>query len=165
MSPGPPTLRTTTALVAGIVQIQPGFDVTPFIYFANNITTQVCTYPQPWQSSREFFAYTDGFINSQMELIERWLSAHYYAGYDNQLVAAKAGTAAVRFQQKIDYDLRNTEYGQAAMIFDFQGNLASWNNTAKVKKRVKVGIWATKTRWFPGDVDFGGLWADLTVEQ
>lgn len=160
---GPPSLRTTPGLVAGIVQVQAGFDVTPFIYAANNLTTNACTYPLLGTNPNDFPPYTDGFVDSQMELIERWLSAHFYSIYSNQLTNAKAGTVQVGFQYKIDLGLKVTMYGQMAMMLDVYGNLAAISNTQNIKRKIKVSILAMgrENRW-PGCV---ADWADLTVDQ
>jgi hypothetical protein len=141
----PPTPRTTPALVMGIIDTQTGVDLTPFIAIANELTTDVCGCS----------GYTDGYVGSRMELIERWLSAHFYTVFDNQLVAAKAGTVSVVYQQKIDYGLRTSMYGQQAMILDTKANLAKVENSALVKRKIKVSVgWAGNRRW-PGDVSFG----------
>jgi hypothetical protein len=152
----PPSVRTTSALVMGIIQTETGIDLTPFIATANMLVTGLCSNS----------GYSDGFVGSQLELIERWVSGHVYTIFDNQLVSARAGTAAVTFQQKIDFDLRTSMYGQMAIMLDFQGNLARWCNSAKTKRQIRVGVFAAgRNRNWPGDVDFGSLWADLTVEQ
>lgn len=163
-----PTPRTTSALVEAIVDINPGLDLTPYIVAANQITTGVCTYQTPKHPCPgRPIPYTDGFIGSQMEIIERWLAAHFYGVYDALLSASRALDASVQFQFKIAYDLRNTRYGQQAIMLDFQGNLAKWNNSAGVLKRIKISMgWlGTDRRCWPGDVDFGGQWADLTICQ
>lgn len=150
-----PTPRTTPTLVAGIVDVQVGFDVSPFIYSANSIVTSVCSNS----------GYTDGFVNSQMELIERWLSAHFYTIFDNQLSMAKAGTANVGFQFKVDLGFNCSMYGQQAMRVDTAGNLAAMNNTATIKRVINVSIgWLGKRCGYgwPGGDPF---WSDLTVEQ
>lgn len=125
-----PTLRTTAALVAGIIQIQEGVDVTPFIVTANMLTTDVCGAS----------GYSDDGEGSKMELIERWLSAHFYTIFDNQLSHAKAGSVAVGFQNKINYGLSNSMYGQQAIRLDTDGNLAALDNAALTTKRIRVSI-------------------------
>lgn len=159
---GPATPRTTPTLVAGIVQVTAGVDVTPYIYAANLLTTNVCTYPKPGQNPK-LLPYSDGFINSQMELIERWLSAHMYSINSNQLSQAKAGSVAVGFQYKVDLNLNATMYGQQAMLLDQYGGLAAWNNTSKTKRQINVRIVALARggRW-PGDIDD---WAACTLDS
>lgn len=145
--PTPATPRTTDALVRGIIQVQDGVDLTPFIRFANQLTTDVCTYPKVGQDPLLFLPYEDGFENSKMELIERWLAAHAYTIFDNQLSAAKAGTISVGFQHKIDMGLKASMYGQQAIMLDNYGGLAAWDNTAKTKRQIKLGIVWLGTDW------------------
>jgi hypothetical protein len=151
-----PTPRTTPALVEGIIQTSPNVDLTPFIAIANNLTTNVCGNS----------GYSDGYVGSTMELIERWLSAHFYTIYDNQLSMAKAGTVAVGFQYKVDYGLKNSMYGQQVLILDTAANLAKLTNSADVKRNIKVSVaWlgTDRNRGYWGDL--WGQLTDLTVEQ
>lgn len=154
-----PTPRTTPALVEGIIDVQAGTDLTPFIATANMLVTAICTYPNSTTPN----PYTDGFAGSQMELIERWLSAHFYAIFDAQLTTAKAGTAGVGFQYKIDYGLKLTMWGQTAIMLDYLGGLAAWDNTAQIKRIIKVGIFWMGSRWCFNPLGFPD--ADLTVGQ
>lgn len=141
------TYRTTPALVSGIVQTQEGVDLTPFIATGNMLTTAICGNYNP--------PYTDGFVGSQMELIERWLSGHFYTIYDNQLAAAKAGSVNVVYQTKIDFGLMNSMQGQQAMMLDTGGGLASWNNLAKTKRTIKISAaWLGKPVIPPGYPDW-----------
>jgi hypothetical protein len=155
--PGPPTPRTTPTLVEGIIEVQTGIDLTPFIQMANDIVTRVCGNS----------GYTDGYVGSTMEMIERWLSAHFYTVFDNQLAAAKAGTASVAFQYKVDYGFKSSMYGQQAMRLDTAGGLAKLDNSTNIKRQIKIRIdfiGRDPHRRFPGEVD-GDQWADLTVVQ
>lgn len=152
-----PPYRTTQALVQGIITTQKGVDLTPFIATANEITTDICgVYPVP---------YSDGYVGSRMELIERWLSAHFYSIFDMQLSHAKAGTVAVGYQYKIDLGLKCTMYGQQAIMLDTGGGLAAYDNTAMTKRKINVSIgWLGRKRhwyWDGGQ----GEWSDMTTEQ
>lgn len=141
-----PTPRTTDALVRGIIQVQDGVDLEPFIRMANQLTTDNCTYPKPGQDPELYPAYTDGFEGSKMELIERWLSAHCYTIFDNQLSRAKAGTVGVGFQFKIDLGLKASMYGQQVLRLDNFGGLAALDNTVNTQRKIKVSItWLGQT--------------------
>ncbi len=136
-----PTPRTTPELVRGIIDAQADVDLTPFIATANLLVNVVCAAS----------GYTDGYVGSQMELIERWLSAHFYTVFDNQLTAAKAGTVSVHYQNKIDYGLKSSIYGQQAILLDTAGNLAALENTAQIKRKINVAIlWGGVRRCWPG---------------
>lgn len=134
------------------MDVQVGVDLTPFIIAANSLTTNVCGNS----------GYEDDGIGSLMEMIERWLAAHFYTILDNQLSAAKAGTVAVRYQHHVQFFLMNSMYGQQAMVLDWKGNLAAMMNTAAVKKRIRVDIiWLGKHRCNP--LLNGAL--DVTIEM
>jgi hypothetical protein len=163
MAGSPPTPRTTADLVKGIIQVQVGVDVTPFIATANELTTDVCTYTVDQDGNP--IAYTDGYVGSRMELIERWLAAHFYTIFDNQLSAARAGTVAVGYQLKVDFGLKNSMYGQQAMMLDTNGGLAKYDNSLKVKRKIKVSLgWLGCHRRFLGE-EGDPIWSDLTVVQ
>lgn len=154
----PAPYRTTSVLVQGIIQTAAGVDLTPFIAAANMLVTNVCTY--------QLNPYSDGFVGSQMELIERWLAAHFYTAYDAQLVAAKAGSAGASFQYKIDYNLGSSVWGQQAMILDQRGSLAKFNNSMRTKRRVRIGVWGPGCHhrgWWLGDYEGG--FELITIEQ
>jgi hypothetical protein len=152
MPGSPPIPRTTEDLVRGIIDTQAGKDLTPFIAIANQLTTDVCGAS----------GYTDGFVGSKMELIERWLSAHFYTVFDNQLTHAKAGTVTVGYQTKIDLGLKTSMYGQQALILDTDLNLAALENLAQTKRRVRLRmIWMGKRRW-PGDMND---WDIATIQE
>jgi hypothetical protein len=176
---GPPTPRTTAALVEGIIDVQAGTDLTPFIASGNMLCTALCTYPAvapiTIRGNRRVpdpspvpTPYTDGFIGSQMELIERWLSAHFYAVYDTQLTYTKAGAAAAGFQYKIDYGLKSTKWGQTAIMLDYLGNLAAWDNTSQTRRRITLRVESLgdrRCRWFWNYGYDGFPCADLTIVQ
>lgn len=124
-----PAPRTTAELVGKIVDVDEGVDVTPFIRAATMLTTRACGAS----------GYTDDGEDSEMEVIERWLAAHFYQISNNPLAFARAGSVAASFQYKVNYDLRNTEYGQQAMMLDTAGNLAALNNANQTRKKVTIG--------------------------
>jgi hypothetical protein len=128
--------RTTAALVGGIVEVEPGHDLTPFIDAANLLVTDQCT------------GYDPAYSDSHLEIIERWLAAHCYRmGYTRMVVAQGVwGAANERFDaQELKLMLNNTPYGQQAMAFDTGGNLAALNNALQdVKKSLGGG---TRISW------------------
>jgi hypothetical protein len=153
--------RTTAALVEAIVEVQTGIDPQPFIDFASELLTDVCTSANPdWRE--HFVAYTDGYIGSRMELIERWLAAHFYTIFDNQLSSAKAGSVAVGYQYKIGLGLKSSRYGVAAMTLDTYRLLAKLDNAVEKERRVKVSVgWLGRRRGWGGEI--GDV--DLTTEM
>lgn len=161
--PGPPP-RTTAALVQGIISTQTGFDVTPFITAANVIVNNILItlYGQQNPSAGGAAAYDDTGVGSTMELIERWLSAHLYTIFDNQLAAAKAGTVNVRYQWKTDLNLQASMYGQQVALLDYLGLISAVANTAKTKRVIVLKMeWLGRRHHHCDSPD----WADITIVQ
>lgn len=108
--------RTTAAAVKEIIEVDDtllvgtGGDVLdPFIETANALVTEVC---KPL-----------GYDDTRLELIERWLSAHFYAIRDPRRASEGAGTVQETFQHQLDLNLSVTTYGQQAMMLDTLGGL------------------------------------------
>lgn len=126
MSNVPPTARTNRRLVIGILDTpNMSADYSPYILSANTLTTGVClpgvTNPQ--------VHYTDGYVGSNMELIERWLSAHFYCIFDPRS-SFNQGPDFISdtIESKIDLGLKVTRYGQQALLMDYGGYLAAMEN-------------------------------------
>ncbi len=129
--------RTTPTLVAGIIKIKKGMDVTPFIAAANSLTTNICGAA----------GYSDGYEGSTMELIERWLAAHSYTIFDNPLSMARAGSVGAGYQYKVDLCLDSSMYGQMALLLDTKGLLAATSNTAKIIRKIQISMtWLGRNR-------------------
>jgi len=109
--------RTTSDAVEAIIDVQTGEDLTPFITIANELVTELL--------AGEHDA-------TRLELIERWLSAHFYTVKDPRAEYEKAGEVAQRLQSKVDIGLRTSHYGQTAIILDTSGLLSSYSD-GKVK--------------------------------
>lgn len=65
--------------------------------------------------------------SSNLELIERWLAAHFYAHADQLMQTKSTGRAGATFQGKTAMMLNSTQYGQTAMVMDFTGELRKMN--------------------------------------
>lgn len=147
---------TTPTLVQGLIDTDPTVDLTPFIASADSLIVNVCL--PSYQA-----IMIDPNLSALMELIERWLSAHFYTILDNQLQMAKAGQGHVIFMQKIDYGLKCSMYGQQAMRLDYLGLLAALDNTTNIKRQINLGMfWMGVSRCYPG---YLGDWSDITIEQ
>ncbi len=108
-------VRTTEAAVEGIIEVDTNISLTPFIEVANVLVTQCCT------------DLTTEYSASILELIERWLSAHFYTVRDMRAMSEKAGLVSEKKQSKVDLGFSTSHYGQHAMMIDYQGGLASLN--------------------------------------
>jgi hypothetical protein len=118
-------VRTTPALVAGIIEADATIGLDPFIFTASELVTEVCAIA--------------GYTVERLELIERWLSAHFYAIRDPRTTNEKAGSVGATYESKVDLNLALTRYGQQAMVLDTKGGLAQLNIVMSVGRR-KVGV-------------------------
>src|SRR4051794_18310599 len=111
---------TTAPLVAGIINVKAGVDVQPYIDSAHAIVIGVCT--------------SSLYTMDLLELIERWLSAHFYdINYPRNYLATAGGTGGSATEQKesvkTELGLNNTKYGQQALRVDIYGSLAAFENS------------------------------------
>ena len=80
-----------------------------------------------------------------LELIETWLSAHFYATRDPRPVDEKAGSVSQQNQSKVDLGFNNSHYGQDAMTVDTSGWLGRLNNKIKKGGRSTAGVTSLAT--------------------
>lgn len=111
-------VRTTSALVEAIVEVDEDISLNPFIEAANALVTEICAPVTTYDAAR-------------LELIERWLSAHFYCIREERPVLEKADVVSERAQSKVDLGFDVTHYGQMAMRLDTAGGLAALNEEAK----------------------------------
>jgi hypothetical protein len=116
---GPATTdyRTTVALVSGIIEVEAGITVTPFIEAANALVTELCAPVTDYDATR-------------LELIERWLAAHFYAIRDPRRSSESVGPVKEAYQYKVKVGLQVTTYGQQVMLLDTEGALARLNRSS-----------------------------------
>lgn len=113
-------IRTTDAAVKLIIKTKASISLTPFIEVASNLVDRC--------------AVDSGYSAATLELIERWLSAHFYAIRDMRRDSEQVGTVQQDFQFKVDLGFSVTMYGQQAMLIDKEGNLAALN------RRIQDGV-------------------------
>lgn len=118
--------RTTSNAVGEIIEVDSSISVTPFIEAASALVDDVCV--------------NSGYAATKLELIERWLAAHFYAIRDPRAVQEQAGSVRATYQSKVDLGLNTTHYGQMAMQLDTAGNLSTHNASAVKGKRRAVGV-------------------------
>lgn len=127
------TVRTTAAAVNKIRSVvdddtDMAEQLEPFIETANSLVTELCT--------------SGSLSDERLELIERWLSAHFYSlQVDARLTLSETvGPLTETFFGKVGYALNQTPYGQQAMLLDTTGALARWNNNVIKGVPSKAGI-------------------------
>ncbi len=133
------SVRTTNAAVQKIIEVDTGIvenddDMSPFIETASALVDQVCA------TSTQADGVTPFYTSTMLELIERWLAAHFYAVRDKRASAEKAGSVSVNYESKVDLYLANTSYGQQAMMLDIRGGLAALNRLPTMAGRVNAGV-------------------------
>lgn len=121
-------IRTTELAVAGIAEVDPLISVTPFIEVASNLVDDLLTDTPP------------GYSATKLELIERWLSAHFYHIRDKAVASEQAGSVNQSFQFRLGLNLAVTMYGQQAMMIDTAGLLAAASKRAELGLNPTVGV-------------------------
>lgn len=126
--------RTDASAVEAIIETEDAISLVPFIEVANNLVTRVC--------ATEDSEYDD----ATLELIERWLSAHFYAIRDTRRSSERAGSVSESFQYKLGLNLNVTMYGQQALALDTEGGLAAASKQAETGGPMRAGVtWLGKT--------------------
>ena len=119
-------IRTSAAAIQGIIEHDDTIPLTPFIEVASSLIDELCV--------------DSGYSDARLELIERWLSAHFYAVRDPRATPEGAGSVNVSYEAKVDLALNLTRYGQQAMLLDTAGSLASLNQSTQEGTPRRTGI-------------------------
>ena len=128
----PRTTATAVSKLLDDVFVPCDFDYTPFIETANALVTEVCT--------------VSGYATSILELIERWLAAHFSFIRIGQISREQVGRASQEYATKIGFNLAQTKYGQQALVLDYKGNLARVSAlTDPTRSRIYQIIWGGTT--------------------
>lgn len=122
--------RTTFAdvkLIAKVKSTVTEAKFAPFIEAANHLVNQCCL--------------ESDYSDATLELIERWLAAHFYHVFDPRRVQERADVISATFEGKTGLNLNFTRYGQQAMMLDTAGNLAALNDEiTKGKKKIQGNV-------------------------
>lgn len=103
-------------------------DLTPFIDTANAFTTQV------YNNARTYRSVT--LSSTTLELIERWLAAHFYVMSDQPLQSKSGGGGSF---QNLGVGVKGSKYGQVAITCDYTRTLAAMD-----EGRIAVTSWLGK---------------------
>lgn len=123
--------RTTSAAVALIIEVDSSISLSPFIEAATALVTKHCE------------DANDDYTAAELELIERWLSAHLYTVRDMRAFHEKADEITEVKQSSVGKGLDSSHYGQTAMLLDWYGGLSALNQAIKAGKRTSVSVeWA-----------------------
>ena len=119
-------VRTTAILVGEIIAVNASISLTPFIEVASAIVTKHCTHVD--------------FTAAELELVERWLSAHFYRMRELQVAEKRAAPVSQSFNSVLYTGFDNSTYGQMAMRIDWSGALSALNEQAKKGGLLTAGI-------------------------
>lgn len=122
-------MRTTSLAVSKIIEVDATVndgDISSFIETANALVTDVCV--------------PLGYDDTRLELIERWLSAHFYSVRDARTKSETVGPISNSFEGQSGMYIAHTRYGQQAMMLDSKGGLAALNRLPEQASRLKVGV-------------------------
>lgn len=118
-------IRTTDTAVKAIIEVDPRIDLTPFIETGSAVVDNL--------HAADSKTLLD---DVRLELIERWLSAHFYAIRDARRTGDTAGDVSATYESKVDFGLKLTRYGQQALILDTTGYLNSLNSAKLINASV-----------------------------
>lgn len=122
--------RTTPSKVRGIIEgVEEDFDLDPFIETANMLVSAMCA--------------PLGYTSSQLEVIERWLAAHFYSCDHSRLLEEVIGRSREMIEGKVGMGLQLTHHGQQVALLDYLGGLTSV--ASGTVKRVRMR-WLGRTR-------------------
>lgn len=119
-------MRTTPEAVAMIIEVDASIPLAPFIETSNALITEICV--------------PAGYDDTRLELIERYLAAHFYAVRDPRTTQERAGPVAAQYESQVDLFFAITRYGQQALLLDTAGGLAKLNTKAKTGATRVVGV-------------------------
>jgi hypothetical protein len=108
--------RTNSAAVQSL--LGPNYDcttdLTPFIQTANGMADRVAACAA---------AKGKALTPQELQSIEGWLAAHFYAQMDQLYKSKSTGGASASFQGETGKGLESTLYGQSALMADYSGCL------------------------------------------
>lgn len=105
------------------------YAVTPFVNTANVVVAKHCV--------------DENLTAAELEVIERYLAAHFYCITHRRSISEKADVVAESKQHVEDLGFDATEFGQTAKRLDWSGALAALDNATKKGLRRSVSVsWA-----------------------
>lgn len=125
--------RTTPSAIADIISVEEGDNLSPFIEAASAIVDRVVATAKDEDGSPYY-------NEPQLELIERWLAAHFYAIYSPRARVESVSSLRVMYEGETGLGLEHTRYGQQAMLLDTAGGLARLNKQLS-KGRAKIAVY------------------------
>jgi hypothetical protein len=107
-------------------------NLNPFILSANLLVTECCT--------------AADYSEERLELIERFLAAHFLTGRDKPVTSETAGPVSTSYALKVGYGLKGSFFGQQAALLDTAGGLAKADAAAQAGGKVTPRVvWSGNT--------------------
>jgi len=126
--------RTSSSAVQAILgpnyDAEAATDVSPFIATATAVVDRI---------SSEASGRGLTIDSTMLEIIERWLAAHYYGISDQFYSSRSTDGASGSFQGQTQMGFDATLYGQQAKRLDWTGTLAAMDSNAGVPQMVWLG--------------------------
>jgi hypothetical protein len=135
--------RTTSNAVKSILledydsEAEPS--LTPFIDTANALTSRLAT---------KAAASGEILTTAELELVERWLAAHFYVVSDSKYAENTTADAEAVYQGKTEMGLEASTYGQQALALDWTGVLVALSRHHRAH-----GMWLGSTVREASDYD------------
>jgi hypothetical protein len=126
-------VRTTIALVAGIIEVDEEIPLAPFISAASSLVDRISNYAVANNLLVDGPNSDDKTREEKLQEIETFLSAHFYTLRDPRSVSEGAGGVSVSYQSRVDLRLFTSHYGQMACVLDETGILEQINSGKKAK--------------------------------
>lgn len=121
--------RTTEPQVRDLIDNSTTISLVPFIETASGLVT--------WLITKD----TDGVLTTELlELIERWLAAHFYETRDPQYSSKNTGRSGASFQGQTAMILMSSKWGQTACLLDVTGVLAQKSKDAETGTKRKARL-------------------------
>lgn len=110
--------RTNAEEVSKIIETDSSDDLAPFIVAATSVVDRIA-------------AHASAPSSTTLEIIERWLAAHYYAVFRQRVSSEKAGPVGENKQHWVGYGFQTTMHGTQALTLDPTGVLSHINAQCK----------------------------------
>lgn len=118
-------IRTDATAVGLIIEVDANIALDSFIETAASLVDEIAASDLSPDAAR-------------LELIERYLAAHFYTLRDPRPTMEKAGPVSASYQSKVALGLKTSHYGQTAIALDPTGILATASNS---KRRIGSATW------------------------
>lgn len=141
-------VRTTSELVAEIIEVDEEISLAPFISAASSLVDRVRDYAVKNDLLLDGEESGDKTREEKLREIETFLAAHFYTLREPREVTIGVGGAIqIENQSKVDLRLFTSHYGQMACALDETGTLERINSGKQVGYAKRVGVtWLGKTQ-------------------